>query len=71
MTGRRVRVDDIVGTKVIAERLGYSHPQAVSMLWRRNPDFPNPIIRLGTAYGWSWTDIEAWLERKRQPRKPR
>ena len=70
MPGRRVRVDDIVGAKVIAERLGYACPQSISLLRHRDADFPDPIVRLGTAYGWAWTDIEAWAARKRKAPLP-
>jgi len=61
--GRKVDVNDLVGTAEIAGRLGLSHPQSVHGWRRRYSDFPQPIAHLKTALVWNWPDIERWARR--------
>jgi hypothetical protein len=55
-----VRPDDIVGAAAIASRLGYSHPESIHTLRRRDASFPPPIARLKRALLWRWPDVQAW-----------
>lgn len=55
-----VSPDDIVGASAIADRLGYSHPESVHTLRRRDASFPQPIARLKRALLWRWPDVQAW-----------
>ena len=66
---RLVRVGDLVGAAEVALRLGYRHPQSVSLLARRDPDFPEPVVRLGRGDGaavWAWPDVAEWHTRRDQ-----
>ncbi len=54
-------MDDLVGAAEIADRLGLSHPQNVSVWRRRHPDFPQPIAQLQKALIWDWRDVERWV----------
>ena len=60
--GRRVDVDDMVGTAEIAERLGLAQTQTVHLWRRRYPDFPEPVAQLRQAMIWSWADVERWAK---------
>jgi predicted DNA-binding transcriptional regulator AlpA len=61
--GRRVNVDDLVGTAEIAARLGVKRPQVVHDWRRRYKDFPEPVARLSQVHVWSWPDVEAWARK--------
>jgi len=52
--------DELVGTAEIADRLGLAHSTTVHSWRNRYPDFPQPVSRIGPAYVWRWSDIEAW-----------
>jgi predicted DNA-binding transcriptional regulator AlpA len=58
--GRRIDVDQLVGTKEIADRLGVRRPQVVHDWRRRYPDFPAPVARLSQVWVWAWSDVERW-----------
>jgi chromosome partitioning protein len=58
--GRKVDVDDLVGTSEIAERLGVSRHQVVHDWRRRHRDFPQPVAQLKRGPIWSWRDVERW-----------
>jgi hypothetical protein len=60
--GRKVDVDDLVGSTQIAERLGFTRVQSVHYCYRTDPAFPRPVFDEGR-YGakvWNWPDVEAW-----------
>jgi hypothetical protein len=61
--GRRVNVDDIVGTAEIAERLGLAYPETVLNWKNRYEDFPEPIAKLRRAHVWAWPDVERWARK--------
>ena len=58
--GKKVDVNDLVGSAEIADRLGLSHSQSVHTLRRRYPDFPEPVAVLTRTHVWSWPDVAAW-----------
>jgi len=58
--GRRVDVDDLVGTKEIASRLGVQRPQVVHDWRRRYSDFPRPVAEVSGVRVWAWPDVRAW-----------
>lgn len=72
--GRTVDVDELVPTKVVAERLGFKGPQAIHYYLRSDPTFPKPLFEQPDAAHpfrlWYWPDIEAWWAvRRRRPPK--
>ncbi|MEA2826817.1 MAG: hypothetical protein QOG43_1256, partial [Actinomycetota bacterium] len=58
---RRIDIDDLVGSKQIADRLGVHFIQRVHVLREEDPLFPAPVFsstggRGGTSL-WVWTDV--------------
>jgi hypothetical protein len=53
-------VDQLVGAKEIADRLGVSGPQVVHEWRRRHADFPSPAATLTMGLVWAWPDDERW-----------
>jgi predicted DNA-binding transcriptional regulator AlpA len=58
--GRKVDVENLVGTAEIAERLGVSRYQVVHDWRRRHPDFPQPVAQLKRGAIWAWPEVEKW-----------
>jgi hypothetical protein len=61
--GKRVDVEQLVGTKEIAERLRIKRPHLVHDWRRRYTDFPEPLARVSGVILWLWPDIERWARR--------
>ena len=61
--GRKVDLDDLVGTAEIAERLGLSQSEGVHAWRRRYPEFPQPVATVSHVLVWLWPDVEAWARR--------
>jgi hypothetical protein len=58
--GRKIDIDQLVGTVEIAQRLGVARPQVVHDWRRRYPEFPAPIAVRSSVGLWYWPDIERW-----------
>lgn len=58
--GRKVDVDDLVGTPEIADMLDVAYIETVNSWRRRYPDFPEPVVKLRRVTLWLRSDIEAW-----------
>jgi glutathione-regulated potassium-efflux system ancillary protein KefG len=58
-----VNTEELIDARGLAELLGLSHPNSVSLYQRRYPDMPRPIIDLGRGRPLLWRrpDIESWL----------
>jgi glutathione-regulated potassium-efflux system ancillary protein KefG len=58
-----VNTDELIDARVLAELLGLSHPNSVSLYQRRYPDMPRPVIDLGRGRPrlWCRPDVESWL----------
>jgi hypothetical protein len=70
--GRRVDVDDLVDAQVVAELLGLSRRESVSVYQGRYGDMPRPVVDLGRGRPRLWLrrEIEAWACRTgRLPRR--
>ena len=65
----RYRVVEIVSGAEIGRRLGVSR-EAVR-LWRRLPEFPEPVGRVGQAVAWEWEDVRRWADEHPSPRRAR
>lgn len=61
--GRRLDVEQLVGTVEIAEKLGVKRIQRVHDWRRRYEDFPAPVATLSGVMIWNWPEIERWAKR--------
>jgi predicted DNA-binding transcriptional regulator AlpA len=57
-----VDTNDLIDARGVAEILGLSHPNNVSVYRHRYADMPNPVITLGRGRCTLWLrpEIEAW-----------
>lgn len=58
--GRTVEVENLIDAQGIADRLGLSHRQAISVYMQRYPNFPQPLGMWGRTRLWDWLEVEAW-----------
>jgi glutathione-regulated potassium-efflux system ancillary protein KefG len=58
-----VNTEDLIDARMLAELIGLSHPNSVSLYQRRYPEMPRPVIDLGRGRPrlWRRADIESWL----------
>lgn len=56
--------DDVIEARVVAEILGLSHPNSVSIYQRRYTDMPRPVIDVGQSRCKLWlrSGVEAWKD---------
>ena len=64
-----VRVDDLVGTVEIAQRLGVRDHNVVNTWRRRHSDFPAPVATLRLGRIWRWDDVEKWARKTGRARQ--
>ena len=59
-----INTEDLTDARGIAEILGLSHANSVSLYQRRYPDMPRPVVRLGPGRPSLWLRpaIEAWRD---------
>jgi glutathione-regulated potassium-efflux system ancillary protein KefG len=64
----RVRTEDLVGAAEVAELLGLSHPNSVTLYLRRYEDFPRPVVDLKRSRVRLWLrpQIVAWKAEREQ-----
>jgi predicted DNA-binding transcriptional regulator AlpA len=73
---RMVAIDDLLDAHGVAEVLGLSHPNTVSVYQHRYKDMPRPVIDLGRGRVKLWLrpEIEGWSAqqgtRSRSRRRP-
>lgn len=60
--GRMVDLDDLADARGVAEMLGLSHPNTVSVYQHRHADMPRPVIDLGERRVKLWlrSEIAGW-----------
>lgn len=58
--GRKVDVDQLVDAPQVAEMLGLSNPNGVSVYQRRYADFPAPAVSRGRCRLWLVGEISSW-----------
>lgn len=65
--GRKVDIDDLLDAAQVADLLGLSSPNAVSVYHRRYKDFPAPVLAppSGRCQFWHRADIEHWAVNRR------
>jgi glutathione-regulated potassium-efflux system ancillary protein KefG len=61
-----VNTDELIDARGLAELIGLSHPNSVSLYQRRYPSMPRPVIDLGRGRPrlWSRPDVEFWLSNR-------
>jgi predicted DNA-binding transcriptional regulator AlpA len=52
--------DDLLDAGEVAELVGLSHRNSVSLYRRRHADFPTPVLTKGRLMLWSRRDIVRW-----------
>jgi glutathione-regulated potassium-efflux system ancillary protein KefG len=62
----QVGTEDLIDAQVVAEILGLSHRNSVSLYQRRYADMPRPVLDLGDGRVKLWLrpEIEQWAERQ-------
>lgn len=57
-----IDADDVIDARVVAEILGLSHPNSVSLYQRRYRDMPRPVIDMGQGKCKLWlrSEIVEW-----------
>ena len=57
-----VNTDDLADARELADLLGLSHPNSVSLYQRRYPDMPRPVLDLGRGRPRLWlrADVLDW-----------
>ena len=56
-------MDQLVGTKEIAQRLGVKGGYRVVNDWlRRYPEFPRPVATVSGVRVFAWPDVAAWAK---------
>jgi glutathione-regulated potassium-efflux system ancillary protein KefG len=67
---RKVALEDLLDAHGVAELLGLSHPNTVSVYQHRYEDMPRPALDLGKGRVKLWLrpEIETWATRK--PSRP-
>ena len=63
-----VNTEDLTDARGVAELLGLSHANSVSLYQRRYPDMPRPVVRLGRGRPSLWLKpaIERWAEARQR-----
>jgi predicted DNA-binding transcriptional regulator AlpA len=61
--GRKVDVDQLVGAREIANRLGVKRSGVVHDWHHRHPEFPEPVTQLEKALVWYWPEVERWARK--------
>jgi len=59
--------EDLIDSRGVAEVLGLSHINSVSLYQRRYPDMPRPIVDLGPGRARLWlrSEVQLWWARQR------
>jgi glutathione-regulated potassium-efflux system ancillary protein KefG len=58
-----VNTEQLIDSRQLADLIGLSHPNSVSLYQRRYPDMPRPIVDLGRGRPRLWLkpDVVDWL----------
>lgn len=60
--GKAIRPDDIVDIPTICRRTN-RNKASVSGIWKKQPDWPEPVMKLGRSEGYYWPEVVAFLQR--------
>jgi glutathione-regulated potassium-efflux system ancillary protein KefG len=69
----RIDTDDLVDAHGVADLLGLSHRNSVSLYQRRHADMPRPVVELGGGRIKLWlrSEITRWAEKQASRRRTR
>lgn len=59
---------DLIDSTEVAEIIGLSNPDGVSVYRRRHVDFPEPAVDKARCVLWLRSDVEAWAKATGRPR---
>ena len=59
---RLIDADDLIDAGTVAQLLGLSSRNAVSVYRSRYSDFPAPVVNRGTCVLWLRADLDAWAK---------
>lgn len=62
----KVDPDDLIDSADVAELIGITNRNGVSVYRHRHPDFPCPVIEKGRCLLWLRSDVEAWATGRSQ-----
>jgi predicted DNA-binding transcriptional regulator AlpA len=62
----RVNTEDLIDATGVAQLLGLSHRNTVSVYQRRYPEMPRPVVDLGAGRTKLWlkSEMETWRSRR-------
>jgi len=62
----QVDIDDLIDAHEVAEILGLSHRNSVSLYQRRYPDMPRPVVERGGGRTKLWlrSEVERWVRER-------
>ena len=68
LVGRRVDISDLIDAEAVAEILGLSRRESVSVYQKRYPDMPRPVLDLGHGRPRLWLrpEIVRWSRERRK-----
>lgn len=61
-------MDNLVGTRGIADRLGLKFSETVHNWRKRYKDFPEPVANVDGMWLWEYDKVEAWAKAKGLPK---
>jgi len=69
--GRRVDVDELIDSHVVAEMLGLAQANTVSGYQRRYPDMPRPVVDMGRGRCKLWlrSEVQRWSRQRASSRQ--
>lgn len=60
ISAMEIEIDDLADAADVAELIGLSNPNGVSVYRRRYADFPEPVVEKGRCLLWIRSDVVAW-----------
>lgn len=55
-----MQLDDLLNSSEVAEIVGLSRRESVTVYRKRYPDFPKPVSKKGRAFLWLRADVLVW-----------
>ena len=65
-----IDTDDLADAAEVANLIGLSNPNGVSVYRRRYEDVPEPVIERGACVLWRRSDVDGWSATRARRRHP-